>query len=99
VLGPVAGAFLTGAAAAGTTRLGVELAELAGLQAAPGTDTLIAALERAVAFRRWRAADVRSILAAGAGTPDPCPAGDALVLALPLVPTRPLSGYAIGAPA
>ncbi|MDQ1646621.1 MAG: hypothetical protein QOJ50_2805, partial [Cryptosporangiaceae bacterium] len=63
MLGPVAGAFLTGAAAAGTTRLGVELAELAGLQAAPGTDTLIAALERAVAFRRWRAADVRSILA------------------------------------
>ncbi len=29
----------------------------------------VAALERAVAFGRWRAADVRSILAAGAGTP------------------------------
>jgi hypothetical protein len=39
-----------------------------------------------VAFGRWRAADVRSILAAG----------DALVLELPVVPVRPLSDYAIG---
>ena len=31
----------------------------------------MAALERAVAFGRWRAADVRSILAAGTGTADP----------------------------
>jgi len=56
----------------------------------------VAALERAVAFRRWRAADVRSILAAGAGAPQPCPAGDALVLDLPRVPTRPLSACKIG---
>jgi hypothetical protein len=39
---------------------------------------------------------VRSILAAGAGTPQPATAGDALVLELPVVPTRPLSAYAIG---
>lgn len=96
-LGPVAEAFLKGAAAAGVTRLGPELAELAGLQAAHGRDALLAALERAVTFGRWRAADVRSILAAGAGTPQPRPAGDALVLELPVVPTRPLSDYAIGA--
>jgi hypothetical protein len=38
---------------------------------------------------------VRSILAAGAGTPHPTTAGDALVLELPVVPTRPLSAYAI----
>jgi hypothetical protein len=49
-----------------------------------------------VAFGRWRAADVRSILAAGPGTADPRAAGDALVLELPVVPVRPLSDYAIG---
>jgi hypothetical protein len=97
-LGPVAEAFITGAAAAGHTRLGAELGDLSALGAAHGRDALIAALERAVAFGRWRAADVRSILAAGAGTPQPVPAGDALVLELPVVPTRPLSAYAIGGP-
>jgi hypothetical protein len=49
-LGPAAEAFITGAAAAGNTRLGPELAELA----------------------------------AGAGTASPRPAGDALVLELPI---------------
>ena len=58
--------------------------------------TFAAALARAVAFGRWRAADVRSILAAGAGTADPRAAGDALILELPVVPVRPLSDYAIG---
>jgi transposase len=94
-LGPAAEAFLKGAAAAGVTRLGVELEELAGLEAAHGTETLVAALERAVAFGRWRAADVRSIIAAGTGTPQPTGPGDALVIPLPIVPTRPLSAYAI----
>jgi transposase len=94
-LGPAAEAFLKGAAAAGVTRLGVELAELAGLEAAHGRDVLVVALERAVAFGRWRAADVRSILAAGTGTPQPTRPGEALVIPLPIVPTRPLSDYAI----
>jgi hypothetical protein len=53
----------------------------------------IAALERATAFSRWRAADVRSILAAGAGTPQPRHAGDALVIDLPVIPGRLLSEY------
>jgi transposase len=95
-LGPVAEAFITGAAAAGNTRLGPELAELNTLRAAHGDDAVRAALVRAVAFGRWRAADVRSILAAGPGTADPRAAGDALVLELPVVPVRPLSHYAIG---
>ena len=94
-LGPAAEAFLKGAAAAGVTRLGVELEELAGLEAAHGCEVLVAALERAVAFGRWRAADVRSILAAGTGTPQPTGPGEALVIPLPIVPTRPLSDYAI----
>ena len=68
-LGPVAEAFITGAAAAGSTRLGTELAELNILRAAHGEQVFLAALDRAVAFSRWRAADVRSILAAGAGVP------------------------------
>ena len=95
-LGPVAEAFITGAAAAGNTRLGSELAELNTLRAAHGEPAFAAALSRAVAFGRWRAADVRSILAAGPGTAGPRAAGDALVLDLPVVPVRPLSDYAIG---
>ena len=94
--GPVAGAFITGAAAAGHTRLGPGLAELNTLRAARGEPGFPAALSRAVASGRWRAAGVRSILAAGPGPADPRAAGDALVLELPVVPVRPLSHYAIG---
>jgi hypothetical protein len=95
-LGPVAEAFITGAAASGNTRLGPELAELNTLRAAHGDEQFLAALDRAVAFSRWHAADVRSILAAGAGAPEPRMAGDALALDLPAVPVRPLADYAIG---
>lgn len=48
-----------------------------------------------MAFRRFRAADFRSIMAAGNGTPQPCPAGDALILGLPVAPTRSLDAYKI----
>jgi hypothetical protein len=96
-LGPVAEAFITGAAAAGCTRLPAELAELNTLRAAHGEDAFAGALDRAVAFCRWRAADVRSILAAGAGVPEPAAAGGMLVLQVPAVPVRPLADYAIGA--
>lgn len=94
-LGPAAEAFLKQAAGAGVSKLGAELAELATLEAAYGREALVAALERAVAFSRWRAADVRSILAAGAGTPNPRHAGGALVIELPAVPTRSLDDYRI----
>src|SRR4029077_12162535 len=97
-LGPVAEAFITGAAASGATRLPAELAELNTLRAAHGDEEFLAALDRAVAFCRWRAADIRSILAAGAGVPEPkVAAGAALLLDLPAVPVRPLADYAIGA--
>ena len=95
-LGPVAEAFITGAAAAGNTRLGTDLAELNTLRAAHGDQEFLAALDRAVAFCRWRPADIRSILAAGAGVPEPRIPGDALNLDLPAVPVRPLADYAIG---
>jgi hypothetical protein len=94
-LGPVAEAFLTGAAAAGVTKLTTEIDQILTLHAAHGTEPLLAALERAVEFGRWRADDVRSILATNGSAPTPRPAGDALVLTLPTVPTRSLDAYAL----
>ena len=60
-LGPAADAFLVGAAAAGVSKLGSELVDITALAAAHGADAVVAALERAVTYRRWRAADIRSI--------------------------------------
>lgn len=87
-LGPVAESFIKAAAAAGMTSVAGDLDELAGLEAAHGRDALVAALERAVAFGRFRAADVRSILAAGPGVARPTRPGEALIVALPTVATR-----------
>lgn len=95
-LGPAAETFIKAAAAAGITSLAGDLDELTGLEAAHGRDALISALERAVHFGRFRAHDVRSILAAGTGVARPTRAGDALIVDLPVVATRPLSAYAIG---
>jgi transposase len=96
-LGDAAAAFLTGAAAAGISTLHREISQILTLQAAHGDTALAAALERAAQFGRWRADDVRSILAAAGAVPAPRPPGNALVLTLPQVPVRPLSDYAIGA--
>jgi transposase len=94
-LGPVAEQFLTGAAAAGVTKLNSEIGVLLTLAAAHGTHALRTALERAVSFGRWRADDVRSILATNGHAPLPTPAGQALVMTLPTVPTRSLDAYRI----
>lgn len=88
--------FITAAAAAGATKLGSELADIAGLEAAHGREALVAALARATSFGRFALADVRSILATGAGAPRPAAPGDALVLELPQVPRRSLAEYARG---
>jgi len=95
-LGPIAEAFIKGAAAAGITSLRGDLDELLAMRAAHGTEPLVAALERATAFGRFRAHDVRSILAAGKGVMRPARPGEALIVPLPFVSTRPLSDYAIG---
>ena len=95
-LGPVAEGFIKGAAARGVTTLAADLGELCAMEAAHGRDELVAALERAVTFGRFRAHDVRSILAAGTGVPRPRAPGDALIVDLPVVATRSLSDYAIG---
>lgn len=94
-LGPVAEAFIKGAAASGITSLASDLDELAAIEAAHGKEALLVALERAVAFGRFRTHDVRSILAAGVGVPRPTRPGEALVVELPLVPTRSLADYAV----
>lgn len=94
-LGEEAEQFLVGAAAIGNTRLAAELDVLLGLGAAHGEKALTEALHRAVAFRRFRAEDVRSILAAGTGIPQPRPAGYTLVVDLPSVPRRSLDAYKI----
>ncbi|WP_088313204.1 hypothetical protein [Kineosporia sp. R_H_3] len=100
-LGPTAAQFLTGAAAAGVANLAREIRQILTLHAAHGPDALHAALARAVEFGRWRADDVRSILAAGGAAPTPRPPGQALVLTLPsalTAPTRSLADYAIATP-
>ena len=94
-LGPVAAAFLRAAAASGTSRLAGELGLIVDLERAHGREPLLAALERALAFGRFRAADVRSILAAGAGVPHHAAPGERLTVLLPLVPVRPLAAYAL----
>ena len=94
-LGPVAAAFLRAAAAAGTSRLAGELALITDLERSHGREPLLAALERALAYRRFRAADVRSILAAGAGVPRHRDPGERLAVSLPAVPVRPLAAYAL----
>ena len=93
-LGPAAEAFVKGAAASGATTLGTELPELLGLEAAHGRAALVAALERAVTFGRWRVRDVRSILEAGRGVPGPARPGEALIVPLPKAATRSLADYA-----
>jgi transposase len=93
-LGPVAEAFVKGAAASGATTLGTELPELLRLEAAHGREVLIAALERAVTFGRWRVRDVRSIIEAGRGVPRPARPGEALIVPLPQGATRSLADYA-----
>lgn len=94
-LGPVAEAFLTGAAAAGVTKLPSEIGVILGLAATHGNDAVVVALQRAVEFGRWRAGDIRSILATHGQAPTPRPAGEPLVLTLPSVPTRSLDAYKV----
>jgi len=96
-LGPQADAFLRAAAAAGTSKLAGELADIVDLERSWGREALVGALARAVEFHRYRAADVRSILATNGATPRPTPEGEALVVGLPEVPVRPLSAYALEA--
>ncbi|MGH8996065.1 MAG: Mu transposase domain-containing protein [Acidimicrobiales bacterium] len=94
-LGDAGVAFLKAAAAAGATKLGTELPAIMALESAHGRPALVAALERAVAFRRFTLSDVRSILAAGPGVARVAAVGEP-ILGLPTASVRPLSAYAVG---
>ncbi len=94
-LGPVAEAFLRAAAAAGTPRLEAELSEIAGLHPGWPKEDVVRALERAIAFRRFGADDVRAIMEAGVGIPGLAGPGSIIPGGFPAVPTRPLSAYAV----
>jgi len=96
-LGPVAEAFIKGAAASGSTSLKSDLGILLRLERSYGRDPLVRALERAVAFGRFHSSDVQSILIAGRGVAQLVRAGDALVTTLPVGPRRSLSDYQVEA--
>ena len=78
------------------TGLARDLDELCQLEAIHGREPVTATLREAVAFSRFPAADVVSILDAGHGAPHPTRSGEALIIELPAVPVRSLSDYAIG---
>ncbi|MDP8929785.1 MAG: hypothetical protein M3O70_14745 [Actinomycetota bacterium] len=89
--------FLRAAAAAGTNKLASELAAIVELTRAWGTDQVVAVLERGLTFRRFTAADIRSILAADVGVAEVAEEGRAVELDdLPQVAVRNLSAYALG---
>jgi len=94
-LGDAGVAFLKAAAAAGATKLGSELPAIMALEHTHGRDALMGAFERAVEYRRFSLADVRSILDAGVGVARPAAVGEPIT-GLPAVPVRPLSAYAVG---
>lgn len=95
-LGEHADAFIRAGAAAGMTMLPKEIEVIVSeLLPAHGEAAVGRALERAVRFSRFRADDIRSILAIGAATPEPAPAGNPVVIDLPAVEQRNLDAYRI----
>ncbi|HEV8064425.1 MAG TPA: IS21 family transposase, partial [Acidimicrobiales bacterium] len=93
-LGEAAEVFVKQAAASGATKLASDLRELVALESVYGKEVLLAAIERAVEFNRFRAADVRSIIDAGQAAHRPVQPGSAVILGMPAVSTRSLSAYA-----
>jgi hypothetical protein len=95
-LGEPAEAFIRAGAAAGHTMLPKEIAVIVN-ELLPFHDPadIARALQRATRFGRFRAADVRSILAIGPAAPEPAAAGDSVVVELPAVEVRGLDAYRI----
>lgn len=95
-LGDPADAFIRAGAAAGMTMLPKEIETIVNeLVPAHGDEAVTRALERAVRFSRFRADDVRSILAIGPAAPEPVEAGDQVIVDLPTVEQRGLDAYRI----
>lgn len=95
-VGEPAEAFIRAGAAAGMTMLPKEItAIVCDLLPAYDADTIGRALTRATRFGRFRAADVRSILAIGPAAPEPGIPGDVVVVDLPAVEVRSFDAYRI----
>jgi hypothetical protein len=95
-LGEPAEAFIRKGAAAGSTMLPKEIIEIVDdILPAHGPELVAKALDRAARFGRFRAADVRSILAIGTAIIEPAQPGDNVVIALPSVEVRSFDAYAM----
>ncbi len=95
-LGEGAQQWVFDAAAAGVSTLSKEIIEIVeDVLPAYGDDAVQAALKRAVAFGRYKAQDIRSILDIGATGPTPAAPGDNVVVDLPTVEVRSLDNYRI----
>lgn len=95
-LGEPAENFIRQGAAAGMTMLPKEIVEIVtDLLPAHGPELVARAVARAVRFSRFRAADVRSILAIGPAVVEPADVGDHVVVALPSVEVRSFDAYRI----
>ena len=95
-LGETAEQFIRDGAAAGVATLGREIVEIVSeLIPAHGEDAVTKALGRAVKFGRYRAADIRSILAIGPAPQEPVPPGVDVVVELPTVEVRSFDAYRI----
>jgi transposase len=96
-LGEPAEAFIRAGAAAGMTMLPKEIAEIVtDLIPAHDAADIARALRRATRFGRFRAVDVRSILAIGVAAPEPATAGDNVIVDLPAAEVRSFDAYRIG---
>jgi transposase len=96
-LGEPAEAFIRGGAAAGMTMLPKEVAEIVtDLLPAHDVEAVTRALSRATRFGRFKAVDVRAILAIGPAAPEPAAAGEAVVVDLPTAEVRSFDAYRLG---
>jgi len=95
-LGEPAEAFIRQGAAAGSTMLPKEIIEIVDdLLPAHGADAVARAVARAARFGRFKAADVRSILAIGTALPEPAAGGNRVVVELPAASVRSFDAYAM----
>ncbi len=95
-LGEVAEQFIREGAAAGVATLGREIIEIVSeLIPAHGVEAVTKALARSVKFKRYRATDIRSILAIGPAPQEPASAGADVVVELPVAEIRSLDAYRI----
>jgi hypothetical protein len=95
-LGEPAEAFIRQGAAAGSTMLPKEIIEIVeDLLPAHGPDAVARAVTRATRFGRFKAADVRSILAIGTALPEPASGGASVIVELPAATVRSFDAYAM----